>query len=226
VVTRRGGGGKPGKYLFTGLLVCDLCGASFTLRNREFDCCASHWHGAACSNTINVSRKLVQDVILGGIREDLADPEVIAEVERRVRVAVRRREQRQPKAADGKRLNALRAEIGNLTDAIAGGMLKSSPALAQRLQAAEAELARLEAARRPVSATASLPNVRKAWLGLIDRLEGILTCDPARGREELRQVLEDRVRLVPDESGKFLSADYALGLRALLSNADTVVAGA
>ena len=104
VVTRRGGGGKPGKYLFTGLLVCDLCGASFTLRNREFDCCASHWHGAACSNTINVSRKLVQDVILGGIREDLADPEVIAEVERRVRAAVRRREQRQPKAADSKTL--------------------------------------------------------------------------------------------------------------------------
>jgi len=78
--------------------------ASFTLRNREFYCCASHWHGAACSNTINVSRKLVQDVILGGLREDLKDTEVIAEVERRVRAAVRRREQRQPKAADSKTL--------------------------------------------------------------------------------------------------------------------------
>src|SRR5262249_53253216 len=89
---RRGGGGKPGKYLLTGLLVCDVCGASFTLRNREFYCCASHWHGAACSNTINVSRTLVQDIILGGIRDDLADPEVIAEVEKRVRAVVRQRQ--------------------------------------------------------------------------------------------------------------------------------------
>lgn len=71
---RRGGGGKPGKYLFTGLLVCDVCGAAFTLRKREFYCCASHWHGAACSNSINVSRHLVQDVMLDGIREDLGDP--------------------------------------------------------------------------------------------------------------------------------------------------------
>jgi site-specific DNA recombinase len=32
---RKGGGGKPGKYLFTGLLACEVCGASFVLRNRE-----------------------------------------------------------------------------------------------------------------------------------------------------------------------------------------------
>jgi site-specific DNA recombinase len=58
---RAGGAGRPGKYLFTGLLVCDVCGASFVLRNREYYACASHWNGAACSNSINVPRSLVQD---------------------------------------------------------------------------------------------------------------------------------------------------------------------
>jgi site-specific DNA recombinase len=223
---RRGGGGKPGKYLFTGLLVCGVCGAAFTLRNRDYYCCASHWHGAACSNSVNVSRHLVQDVMLDGIREDLSDPVVIAEVERRLRDVVRQY-QRRPKVDQGKRIAALTVEIGNLTDAIASGMLKSSPALALRLQAAEAELARLEAARRAEPPTLMVPNVKARYLAKIGRLEDVLLKEPERGREELREVLDDeRIRLKPDESGKFLWAEYSLGLQALLPHADTVVAGA
>ncbi|MBV9531543.1 MAG: hypothetical protein JO283_10870 [Bradyrhizobium sp.] len=41
-------------------------------------------------------------------------------------------------------------------------------------------------------------------------------------REELRQVLEERIRLKPDESGKFLWAEYALGVSALAATAWTV----
>jgi DNA invertase Pin-like site-specific DNA recombinase len=212
---RAAGGGRKGKYLFTGLLVCDVCGASFVLRNREYYCCASHWNGASCSNTINVPRKLVQDVLLDGIREDLSDPEVIAEVERRMRAAVRER-LRGPQANYGKRIAELQREIGNVTDAIAAGILKSSPALAQRLQAAESELARLDAASRVAAASLVVPDVRKRFLSILDRLGDVLLRDPERGREELRQVLEERIRLIPDESGKFLWADYALGINALL----------
>jgi len=70
----RGGGGKPGEDLFTGLLRCKVCGASVVVRNREYYACASHWHGAACANTINVARSVVQDVMLDGIRKDRARP--------------------------------------------------------------------------------------------------------------------------------------------------------
>lgn len=222
---RAGGGGRKGKYLFTGLLVCDVCGASFVLRNREYYCCASHWNGASCANTLNVSRALVQDIVIAGIREDLADPEVIAEVEKRVRAVVQDR-QRSPRANHGKRIAELRREVGNLTDAVAAGMLKSSPALAARLQAAEGELGRLDAAQRVAPTALVVPDVRKRFLGMLDRLGDVLIRDPDRGREELRQVLEERIRLKPDESGKFLWAEYSLGLKALLPHADTVVAGA
>ena len=172
-----------------------------------------------------LSQRPVAQILIARIREDLADPEVIAEVERRVRAAVR---QQHPKADHGKRIAELRGEVANLTDAIAGGLLKSSPALAQRLQATEAELARLEAEARRAAAPiqAVVPNVRKHWLALLDRLHGVLEKDPERGREDLREVLEERVRLRPDESGRFLWADYALGLAALVPNAEIMVAGA
>jgi site-specific DNA recombinase len=221
---RAGGAGRPGKYLFTGLLVCDVCGASFVLRNREYYACASHWNGAACSNSINVPRSLVQDVLLDGIKEDLQDPAVIDEIERRVRAITR--QQRQPKADSGKRVAELRREIGNLADAIASGLLKSSPALAQRLQAAEANLARLEAAQRTTPPALIVPNVRQHFLGMVGRLAGVLLRDPERGREELRGILGEKIKLHPDVSGRFLWAEYSLGLTALLPNAEIMVAGA
>ena len=113
---RAGGAGRPGKYLFTSLCACGMCDASFVLRNREYYACASHWNGNACKNDIKVPRVLVQQILLAGIREDLADPAVIEEVERRVRAGTR--QQRQPKADHGKRIGQLTREVSNLTDAI------------------------------------------------------------------------------------------------------------
>jgi site-specific DNA recombinase len=223
---RKGGGGKPGKYAFTGLLACEVCGASFVLRNRESHSCASHWHGGACSNMINVSKSIVQDIMLDAIREDLSDPAVLDEFERRFRAAMRRTRQ-PPKADNGKRRTQVRKEIANLTDAIASGALRGSPALAERLQAAESELASLEEQRAVKRWTTALlvPDVRGRYLDIVKRLDGVLTRDPERGRD----ILGEKIKLRPDKSGTFLWAEYSLGLSALLprqSNADIVVAGA
>jgi len=67
------GAGRPPKYLFSGLLACAECGASFVLRNRTCYACASWWNGAACANKINVPRTVVEKVMLDGIRQDLAE---------------------------------------------------------------------------------------------------------------------------------------------------------
>ncbi|MGH6741858.1 MAG: recombinase family protein, partial [Bradyrhizobium sp.] len=192
---RAGGAGRPGKYLFTGLLVCDACDASFVLRNRDYYACASHWNGAACSNGINVSRALVQDILLAGIKKDLRDEEVVAEIERRFRAALR--QSNQPKADYGKRIAELGREIENLADAVASGLLKSSPALATRLQVAEKELARLQGTQTKPRVAPLAVNVRKRILSMVDGLDGILMRDPERGRQELRGILGDRIRLQP-----------------------------
>jgi hypothetical protein len=61
----------------------------------------------------------------GQIREDLSDPAVIDEFERRFQAAMRR--SRQPQKADnGKRRTLVQKEIVNLTDAIASGALRSA----------------------------------------------------------------------------------------------------
>lgn len=74
------------------------------------------------------------------------------------------------------------------------------------------------------------PDVRKRFIAMLDRLNDVLTTDPERGQAALRNVLGERITLLPDESGKFLWADYSLGIAPLLQNAgvgaDLVVAGA
>jgi site-specific DNA recombinase len=201
---RAPGAGRPAKHLFSGLRSCGVCEASFVLRNRTAYACASYWNGAACSNSINVSRSVVQDVMLTGMREDLTDPAVIDEVERRFFAAMRRREQPSVAIDHGRSIAQLLMEIDNLIQAIATGALRGSPAIGQRLQAAEAELARLQAAQKPAKRPALMvPNVRGRFLGKVGRLDTVLLQDPERGRDELRGILGERIKLQPDESGRF-----------------------
>jgi DNA invertase Pin-like site-specific DNA recombinase len=225
---RAPGAGRPGKYLFSGLLSCGVCNASFVLRNREHYACASWWNGAACSNGINVPRGLVQDVMLAGLREDLSDPQAIDEFERRVKAALRQSEL--PVPDHSRRIAQLEKEIGNLTDAIAGGLLRRSPALADRLRAAEAELESLNTLRTVRRSAPRVPDIRDGFLKMVAGLDEVLTQDPERGREHLRGILgSERIKMKPDGSGRFLWADYSLGLTALVPSelrAEIMVAGA
>ena len=45
-----------------------------------------------------------------------------------------------------------------------------------------------------------MPNVRKRYLAMLDRLDGVLLRDPERGREELSGILGERIKLQPDAS--------------------------
>ena len=71
-----------------------------------------------------------------------------------------------------------------------------------------------------------MPNVRKAWLALIDNLCDVLEKDAGRDRDDLREVLEEEIRLRSDESGRFLWGDQALGLQALIPNTEIMAARA
>jgi hypothetical protein len=71
-----------------------------------------------------------------------------------------------------------------------------------------------------------IPNVREHYLKVADRLSDLALHDPERGRETLREVLGERIKLKPDTSGQFLWAEYSLGIEALLPSAKIMVAGA
>jgi site-specific DNA recombinase len=222
--------GRPPGYLLSGFLRCGICGRSFVMVNRTRYGCASRVGGKACANRLTVPRTLAESRVLETIKRDLLDPEVIAEMEARVRQALKNRRKRQSGGGVEAEITRLRKEVANLTDAIASGLLRSSPALAQRLNAAESQLERLDVAKR-----VSVPTQLEARLGdrcraMVQRLEETLGRDLERSRAALREVVGDVVTLAPDESGRFLWAHYgqagAEQLRAVANESKTLVAGA
>lgn len=110
-------------------------------------------------------------------------------------------------------ISQLEAEIGNLTDTIASGLLRaSSPALAQRLSKAEDELAKIRIAQTIKAPMLVIPDIEKRWLAKVDALDVMLTREPERVREEFRGILGRRIQVTPDESKRFLwASDYELG---------------
>ena len=117
-----------GFFKKTLLLRCDVCDASFTLADARSYACASHINGAACSNTLRVRRVLVGSRALESVKADLRDPGIMSELERRVTRAL---SAKKPKADNAARGRSATEGSRNLTDAIAGGLLKSSPATAR-----------------------------------------------------------------------------------------------
>jgi site-specific DNA recombinase len=215
-LTRRApGGGRTARYLLSGMLRCGICDATFTLANADRYQCASHVNGRACSNTLSVRRSLVEARILDSVRADLQDGRLVAEVERRFRHVMKAR--RAPKI-DTARVTELQREIANIADAIAGGLLRSSPALAQRLASAEAELARLETAAKPQASRVAriAPNVAEHYRALVGRLDETLGKDAERSRTALQEAIGPRITLRPDESGGYLWAEFGLEAAPLL----------
>jgi site-specific DNA recombinase len=208
------GQGRPPRHLLSGLLRCAVCDASFTMADARAYACASYVNGAACENRIRVARTLIESRILDNVKADLRDPEVITEVERRVTHALAARTRSRP-ADNRARIEVLKREIANLTDAIAGGLLKASPALAQRLAAAETELERLQAAASQVARAAPIvariiPMVAERWLSIVTRLEQPLGRNPANSRTALIEAIGSTITLQPDASRRFLWAEYGL----------------
>lgn len=222
---RAPGGGRPPRYLFSGLLRCGICGASFSLADKNFYACSSHIFGAACSNTLRVRRSLVESRILEGLKADLLDAEVIVEIERRLRHALAAKK---PKDNSAK-IATLRKQIDNLTDAIANGLLASSVALASKLASAETELARLTSEQKVVPIGRSVPNVADRYRALVARLDEPLGRDVGRARAALTDVVGERITLQPDESGTYLWAELefqATPLLAAVGSPEIMVAGA
>jgi site-specific DNA recombinase len=219
---RAAGAGRPQRHLFSGLLRCGQCEAAFVISNGKRYQCASHLNGRACTNTVSVRRSVVESVLLRHVKTDLQDPEIIAEVERRVAKALALVAKSKPKADSGKRIAELTREVENLADAIASGLMKVSPALAKRLEGAESELQRLQddqQRRRVPIAGRIVPSVGKMFVRLVEQLEENLKRDPQRARAALAEIFGERVSLQPGESGRFLWADYGIGAMPVMAEA-------
>jgi hypothetical protein len=200
----------PGpRHLFSTLLKCGTCAANFVVVDKSYWGCSSHKHGgkSACPNDLRLKRDLLENGLLDGVRSALLSPAALEEFRRRVvkRVA----DQNRMKAPDGKRVAELEGQVENLADAIASGALRASPALASRLTAAEAELAKLRQQAQPREVTKLdriIPGIDDAFRELVADLPNAIKRDVDRARATVRQYTGSAIRVESDgKTVRFLS---------------------
>ncbi len=212
------------KYLFSGLLRCGCCQSNYVVSGtNQGYVCSSHTHGGsnACANGLRVSRAKVEERLLAAIKNDLLSDEGVAcfAEDMREELRLQRADVDQEQALRLKRVNHLKGEIQNLTDAIAGGALRHSPAIAARLGQCEAELAKAEQELALGSAEARkviqlLPRVAEQYRRLVAGLPDGLGGSIREARRDVAALLGGVVEMVPDDTRTHLVAHLALSRQA------------
>ena len=198
--------GPPGKYLFSTLLKCDVCGASMVMRGKTHYACASQVNGRKpfCTNKRAVKRSIVESTLLADLQRKLLAPEVVDAVCK----AVPKRLAGAMKVREGaaKRIAELDSENGRLAESVA--RMGGSAVLEARLAANEREKAKLDAAEAvPVAkVTRLLPRLAESYRALVADLASVPTDDIPRARAELRRFYGGAIRVRPAANCDYLEA--------------------
>jgi site-specific DNA recombinase len=200
----KAGAGPPARYMLSGLLRCAICDARYVMANKTRYQCASHVNGSACTNGLSVDRVRVEATLLRCVHAELLNPRKLEQAESQLQTFLA-----QPATPIDRapRISQLQGEIANIGDAIASGAFHGSPMIAQRLQAAEAELARLQAAAVQPRRTAGRHVSRSADERCRD-VAARIAAGGDEGRAVLAGLFSGRVDLVPDRSGRYLWAQF------------------
>jgi site-specific DNA recombinase len=217
-------GGKS-KFMLSGLLKCEVCGANYVIADRYSYACGSFLDGASCTNRVRVNRVSLENAILGPVRAGLRDSERVkrmaAEMEKEFSRAVQASQARTAAAprelqAIDERLVKLRL-MPDLTD-------DERQTLIERIEAKRRDLKAARPAMKQSALILSLlPKAAKAYLKQIDEgLSGDLRA-AAKGRIVLKDMLGP-IRLAPGGDGS-LWASYRYNPAALIRAAGTVGRG-
>ena len=188
----RPGGGRPSKYLLSGLLKCDACHAGFVLSNGARYQCASHTNGgsSACSVSLSLLKDRAEQIILDFTEREL--PGILASVEARYR-------QPDGPVDHSAEIRELEKQQARLASAIKlGGELK---VLVGELKATGAKIARLQAQSvlpaTPAHIIAREPLERRLARTLAQLKQGGETAQGV-----LREVFPAGFWLYPDPDGR------------------------
>lgn len=194
-------------YLFSGLLKCGCCGASYTLMNKTKYGCSAARNKGTCDNRKLIHRELVEMRILDGLKDKLLHPEMIeafiAEYQREWNRL--RSSEVSARATCEAELKTVIKKIAAIVDAISEGMFHASmkdkmDALEDRKAELDRQLAGLADAAAPVHLHPSLALVYRRKIA---HLATSLNDDLARAEatEALRGLVSE-VRMLPDDLAK------------------------
>lgn len=215
-------GGRPNKYLFSGLLKCGICGGAYTLQGSHYYGCSTRKNRgtSVCSNTYTVKKSTVERVLLADVREVLLSEEAFREFEAEVR-AILNSSAPDPKPVRH-RIQQAKSELNNIMKAIKAGIV--SPTTQAALTDAETRLAEAQAELEAIEQfhpDMMLPRSREIYNDLVSHLEQIDDDDVDLAREALRGILGE-IRLIP-ENGALTAEMNSAGLSGAIYK--TLVAG-
>lgn len=207
-------GGRPARYLLSGLLTCASCGGHYVLRNGRAYCCGSHTNGrdSMCQQRRTIARRKVESSLLEGIKREFLAPGVIREVSKQLQA--RLRQGKRPNKARLKRdLKLVERQIENVVDSLS--TIGTSKALTAKLRQLEADRATLQAQIAAGPAPVQIvPDVGRHVRSVIETLES-LPENPHRddelmdkARTALRGLLGE-VTVIEEPTGVF--AELQLG---------------
>jgi site-specific DNA recombinase len=188
---------RPG--IFTGLIKCGVCGASYTAYTGGRMICAG-WRErgpAACSNRRTFARADLEATILDGIREQLLTPDAVEAYVAAWQAARRRRLAAQAANRDPleKRLGLVKRGIERVVDAIVDGT--ANDAMKARMQALDLERQQLEAqlAKMPKESIITInPRAARNLAAKVARLQETLqsrgSADSTEHRAQIEAVRE------------------------------------
>jgi site-specific DNA recombinase len=112
------------KHMFSGLVRCGCCGASYTIKNNDQLACAAHREKGTCDNGRTIRVAELERRVLEGIKQRLLAPDAIATFlaeyhsEQKRLNAMARQHRRDAE----KRISGLERQVNNIIDAIADGV--------------------------------------------------------------------------------------------------------
>lgn len=189
---RRAGGrgkGPPARTLFGGLLRCGHCGGAVTaIDGRQYGCVARKDRGPTVCTGVRVSREALDRRLLSMIRDDLASPEAMIELQTAVQRLVRDADAQRRKTAEQARSRALEVDrkIANLVAALSAA--GHSDALLAALRAAEQERAALDTPIGPAP-DRDVGRALARYRQMLADLQGALSTDRDRARQLLADIM-------------------------------------
>ena len=192
------------RYLFSGLIICGVCGGGYTLVGARHYGCANVHNRGTCGNRLTIRRDVLEDTVLGGLKDNLLQPELIHEFVTTYQQDYNRlrREQANEQAAAHGELAKVERQIRNIVEAVKAGLF--APTMKDELAALEERKARLvELTRNQVEDPPMLhPGLAEVYRRKVEKLAEALNKDELRSEaaEMLRSTIQT-IRLVP-ENGK------------------------
>lgn len=193
-----------GKFLFSGLLQCGCCGASYTIYSSTSYACSTNINrgDAACSNRLRIHRKILEGSLLDIIKGELLSEEAMEAFIQETALALKEKqsEQKPEYEAYNRSVEHAKQQITNIMTAIRAGII--TPTTKAELEKAEAEHAKAESLLKAHSQitnvlTSFLPKAAERYRAMVGNLSQALYTDVGQARQHLKELM-GQIRLLPN----------------------------